>query len=208
MTNPEREAMDERIRDMKRRGIPRHVRVEILKRELAAEAAARAEPEPPDPPVAEPRGAPVTEESAGCKRKRKAVRKTGQEAAASRNTEDKRAMNARTQAVPLKIADPGDSTTTAREPAGKSDREPADPPAKADGQATNDVRPRLIDAAAAARLCGVSKSGWWAFHAAGRCPLPVRLGRATRWRQDELSDWIDAGCPARSKWAWKPGRRR
>ena len=49
MTSAEQRAMDERIRDMKRRGIPSHVRVEILKRERAADAAARAQPETPDP---------------------------------------------------------------------------------------------------------------------------------------------------------------
>ena len=93
-------------------------------------------------------------------------------------------------------------------PSRKLNGQDRDRPARDGDQKADNVHARLIDAAAAARLCGVSKSGWWAFHAAGRCPLPVRLGRATRWRRDELSDWIDAGCPSRSKWTWKPGRRR
>lgn len=108
----------------------------------------------------------------------------------------------------LKLVGQGDSTATTQKPAGKLDLHSPVLPTKAEGQGSVDIRPRLIDAASAAKLRGVSKSGWWSFHSAGKCPLPVRLGRATRWRQDELSDWIDAGCPARVKWKWKPDRRR
>lgn len=108
----------------------------------------------------------------------------------------------------LRIASQDGSATAVQEPAGKPNGRGRGGPAKAEGQGPADVHPRLIDAAAAARLCGVSKSGWWAFHASGRCPLPVRLGRATRWRLDELTDWIGEGCPVRSKWTWRSGRRR
>ena len=217
MTNPEREAMDERIRDMKRRGIPSHVRVEILKRELAAEAAARAEPETsaPDPPIAEPAIAPGTKGPAGESRVETKTDEPGDKRKPRTvKTKEARSM---TEAA-KKTSEAARGTGSGSEPRSHSGLkivpEDMDPDPKLNGRppgrpaGTADVRPRLIDAAAAARLCGVSKSGWWAFHAAGRCPLPVRLGRATRWRQDELSDWIDAGCPARSKWAWKPGRRR
>lgn len=60
--------------------------------------------------------------------------------------------------------------------------------------------PLLLDAKDAARLCGVSARTWWSLHAAGRCPLPVRLNRRTLWRRDELAAWIAAGCPARDRW--------
>jgi predicted DNA-binding transcriptional regulator AlpA len=60
--------------------------------------------------------------------------------------------------------------------------------------------PLLLDARAAARLCGVSVRTWWALHSAGKTPLPVRLGRRTLWLADELSSWARAGAPARDKW--------
>ena len=62
------------------------------------------------------------------------------------------------------------------------------------------VAPLLLDARAASALCGVSVRTWWALHSAGRTPLPVRLGRRTLWRADELADWCKAGCPARDRW--------
>jgi len=71
------------------------------------------------------------------------------------------------------------------------------------------VPPLLVGAIEAARLCGVSERTWWTLHAGGRCPLPVRLGRRTLWRADELPAWIAAGCPARDRWqAITGGRRR
>jgi len=67
--------------------------------------------------------------------------------------------------------------------------------------------PLLIDAQAAADLCGLSRSGWWGLHASGRVPLPVRLGKRTLWRRAELADWTAAGCPPRTRWQWEGGRQ-
>ena len=65
---------------------------------------------------------------------------------------------------------------------------------------TAPVAPMLLDAKAAAKLCGgISVRTWWALNSSGRCPLPVRLGRRTLWRADELADWCKAGCPARDR---------
>ena len=58
-------------------------------------------------------------------------------------------------------------------------------------------RPLLLSADQAAHLSGVSRRTWWSLHAAGKTPLPVRLGRRTLWRAAELAAWIAAGCPAR-----------
>ncbi len=63
--------------------------------------------------------------------------------------------------------------------------------------------PLLVDAKGAARLCGVSMRTWWSLHAAGKIPLPVRLGRRTLWRAtgpEGLDAWVSAGCPARDRW--------
>ena len=60
--------------------------------------------------------------------------------------------------------------------------------------------PLLLNAKAAARYCGLGKTSWYALHAAGRIPMPVRLGRAVRWDRRELEAWAAAGCPARDRW--------
>lgn len=57
-----------------------------------------------------------------------------------------------------------------------------------------------LPAAAAAKLLGVSLSHFYQLHRTGRLPLPVRLGRAVRWRRQELVEWLNAGCPSRSRW--------
>jgi len=68
--------------------------------------------------------------------------------------------------------------------------------------------PLLVNAREAARLCGLGRTAWYALHSSGRCPLPIRLGRAVRWDRRELEAWTAAGCPARDRWhAMKGGRR-
>ena len=72
-------------------------------------------------------------------------------------------------------------------------------------------RPLLLSAGQAAALCGVSRRTWWALHAAGRTPLPVRLGRRTLWRvagPGGLEAWVAAGCPPRDRWEAARGSRR
>ena len=58
----------------------------------------------------------------------------------------------------------------------------------------------LIDAKEAAALCGLSRSTWFKLCASGKIPKPLKLGRLTLWRRDELARWVAAGCPARAKW--------
>jgi predicted DNA-binding transcriptional regulator AlpA len=56
----------------------------------------------------------------------------------------------------------------------------------------------LVTAAEAAALCGKSLRTWRTWDAAGRIPRPVRIGRSTLWRADELRAWVAAGCPPRN----------
>jgi len=58
----------------------------------------------------------------------------------------------------------------------------------------------LLTATQAAQLLNVSERHFYKMHASGRVPLPVRLGRAVRWRASELRDWLEAGAPNRAKW--------
>ena len=72
---------------------------------------------------------------------------------------------------------------------------------------TPTLAPLLLDAKAAAQLCSVSLRTWWSLNAAGKTPLPVRLGRRTLWQADELADWCRAGCPSRDRWHSMRGAR-
>lgn len=43
-------------------------------------------------------------------------------------------------------------------------------------------------------LVGLCERSVWRMAAAGKMPKPVCIGRARRWRRDELMQWIAAGC--------------
>ncbi|WP_337173579.1 helix-turn-helix domain-containing protein [Paludisphaera sp.] len=60
---------------------------------------------------------------------------------------------------------------------------------------STDTTPLLISAAELASLLGISERTLWRLLSAGRLPQPLRLGRNTRWRSDEIRRWIDSGCP-------------
>ena len=69
-----------------------------------------------------------------------------------------------------------------------------------DSFVTTPAPPLLLSAGASARLCGLSVATWWRLHAAGRVPMPIRLGKRTLWRCSELTAWTGAGCPPRVRW--------
>ena len=58
----------------------------------------------------------------------------------------------------------------------------------------------LLTARQAASICGMSLRTWRSWDAAGWIPRPVRIGRSTLWRADELREWVAAGCPRRDEW--------
>jgi len=70
-----------------------------------------------------------------------------------------------------------------------------------------EARKLLIGAAELGNLLGVGKSTVWSWHSSGKIPLPVRIGGTTRWRGDEIRQWVDAGCPPRARWQQLCGRR-
>jgi len=58
----------------------------------------------------------------------------------------------------------------------------------------------LVTARQASVMCGKSLRTWRSWDAAGWIPRPVRIGRSTLWRLDELRAWVAAGCPRRDEW--------
>ena len=72
-----------------------------------------------------------------------------------------------------------------------------------DGVVSDDhagARPLLVSAKQAATMCGKSLRTWRTWDAAGWIPQPVRIGRSTLWRVDELREWVAADCPRRAEW--------
>ncbi len=58
----------------------------------------------------------------------------------------------------------------------------------------------LLTARQAATVCGKSLRTWRTWDTAGWIPKPIRIGRSTLWRADELRAWVAAGCPRRAEW--------
>jgi predicted DNA-binding transcriptional regulator AlpA len=71
-------------------------------------------------------------------------------------------------------------------------------------QAQAEAAPLLVDAKQAAAMCSKSLRTWRTWDTAGWIPRPVRIGRSTLWRADELREWVAAGCPRRQEWEARP----
>lgn len=82
-------------------------------------------------------------------------------------------------------------------------------PGRKDSEPTELIGALLITDIEGARLAGISRSTWHRLRAAGKLgPLPIRLGRSLRWRQSEVSAWIDAGCPDARTWTAMTAQKR
>jgi predicted DNA-binding transcriptional regulator AlpA len=60
---------------------------------------------------------------------------------------------------------------------------------------------RLLRAEELGELLGMSERNVWRLDLSGKLPAPVRIGRAVRWRHNEVQAWLAAGCPPRDEWA-------
>lgn len=60
--------------------------------------------------------------------------------------------------------------------------------------------PLLVDARELAHLLGAGLRTVRTWDAAGRLPMPVRIGGAVRWHLEEIRAWLDAGAPDREAW--------
>jgi len=72
-------------------------------------------------------------------------------------------------------------------------------------KSTTTDNPLLLSAVETAALLGIARSHLYALHSSGRLPIPIKLGRRSLWRKNELEAWVQAGCPARSRWAAMKG---
>jgi len=59
--------------------------------------------------------------------------------------------------------------------------------------------PLAVDADGFAELASISRAMVFKLDASGRCPAPVRIGRAVRWRVDDIRQWLANGCPPRDR---------
>ena len=66
------------------------------------------------------------------------------------------------------------------------------------------MTPMLLSAADLAGLLACSECHCWRLHAGGKLPLPLKIGRLTRWRATEIEAWLFADAPSRDAWRWTP----
>lgn len=64
----------------------------------------------------------------------------------------------------------------------------------------------LITRHETARLISVSLVSLKRWNRSGRFgPAPIKLGKCSRYRRDEVLAWVNAGCPPRREWKWNGG---
>ena len=85
----------------------------------------------------------------------------------------------------LRMVQPDEPNPAPREPT------PAD---------TTNAEPLLLSAADLSRELGISARTIRRLDLEGKIPAPVRIGRAVRWRRDEIVEWLAAGAPDRAEW--------
>jgi predicted DNA-binding transcriptional regulator AlpA len=60
----------------------------------------------------------------------------------------------------------------------------------------------LIDSKALSKLLDLSQGTIYTMEKEGRMPAAIRIGKAVRWGLEEITAWIEAGCPDRANWQW------
>ncbi|MBN9518546.1 helix-turn-helix domain-containing protein [bacterium] len=68
--------------------------------------------------------------------------------------------------------------------------------------------PLVADAKRLSRLLGVGLRTVRTWDAAGKLPIPLRIGGKVVWRLDELRSWLAAGAPDRAEWTARTAARR
>ncbi|WP_417850279.1 helix-turn-helix transcriptional regulator [Thalassoglobus sp.] len=55
--------------------------------------------------------------------------------------------------------------------------------------------PQLLTVDEIGALLKVSNRTIWRMRSSGQLPEPVRVGGGVRWRESDIENWIQAGCP-------------
>ena len=55
----------------------------------------------------------------------------------------------------------------------------------------------LVTANEIAEMVGVSSRTIWRWDSSGKVPKPIRIGKAVRWRRQDIDEWVKDGCPPR-----------
>lgn len=62
----------------------------------------------------------------------------------------------------------------------------------------------LAGAAETAKFLSITRAHLYALLASGRFgPVPIKLGRRTLFKTNEVRTWVEQGCPPRTIWAAK-----
>ena len=64
---------------------------------------------------------------------------------------------------------------------------------------------KLLNVGALAGCLSISIRQVHRWNRAGLLPAPLKIGGCTRWRENEISRWLQAGSPARSEWEKRQG---
>ncbi len=64
--------------------------------------------------------------------------------------------------------------------------------------------PLLIDTSEVLRILSMSRAGYHKARNSGRfAPMAIKIGKKVLHRNQEVKDWVNAGCPPASKWRWE-----
>ena len=174
MTNEERAALDERIRDMKRRGIPTSERIAILARERAAAGPNPEEGKPPSPLT------PVVPND-----------DSADEATSNPSIDVNR--DEKPDGVPA-AENERDAAATQSTNLNLEVRSMSDLSMKAHPQPAATADLALLTVGDVARLLKLSQRQVWKLAKAKRLPAPLKLGRSVRWRATDLARFLEAGA--------------
>jgi predicted DNA-binding transcriptional regulator AlpA len=65
----------------------------------------------------------------------------------------------------------------------------------------------LLLSSESAKMIGITQRSWYSWDILGKIPKPLHIGKKFFWRRDELFAWIEADCPKREDWIYRPKRK-
>jgi predicted DNA-binding transcriptional regulator AlpA len=59
--------------------------------------------------------------------------------------------------------------------------------------------PLVLSPKQTAVMLDISERTLWRLRSSGKIPEPVRFGGSTRWKYEDIKNWLDAGCPTQGQ---------